>query len=394
MHFAFDQQSACGISGIEYLTRAITISYTTRWNLQVSNEIKPLVNDLINSVATAPKSDEFVRIANLSARYGLSDYKKLAAQSSELADQNITENALETRIRLLEIAKVCAKKASADEMHESFLFAISECYEKKSDASDSLMNKASFLKDAIDTLRNHPNTRLRRDELHEKMRKVQERMRDEFATVSTKIDLTELAQNSIETVKGLSWPNALITLFTCDDVPTPEDLRKEVEQDISAHLLVNLIPTTVCDFQGRTVFKSNGLIAEEEEGESSEHFKYLMAKQRDHARQVAVSGVISPIRQTISSEHSVPVRIIEELIKTSPFIPRGHSHIFALGISYFIGGADIQASSLLLPQLENSLRHLIYGTWLIIQLALLPLTVDWNEIELRFSSITGLQKKN
>ncbi|MFK7870841.1 MAG: DUF4209 domain-containing protein [Roseobacter sp.] len=58
-------------------------------------------------------------------------------------------------------------------------------------------------------------------------------------------------------------------------------------------------------------------------------------------------------------EHHVASETILELLRDSPFIPAGHDYIFARGISHFLGCEDIEAVSLLVPQLENSLRHVL-----------------------------------
>ena len=38
---------------------------------------------------------------------------------------------------------------------------------------------------------------------------------------------------------------------------------------------------------------------------------------------------------------------------------RNHEHVFAIGAARFIGGDELEAAHLILPQLENSLRHIL-----------------------------------
>ena len=90
-----------------------------------------------------------------------------------------------------------------------------------------------------------------------------------------------------------------------------------------------------------------------------EQLRYLMSFHRGHSRQVTVAGAINPIRRTIASEYLVSNETVLELLRDSPFIPRGHEYIFARAICHFLAGEDIEAVLLLTPQLENSLRHIL-----------------------------------
>jgi hypothetical protein len=47
------------------------------------------------------------------------------------------------------------------------------------------------------------------------------------------------------------------------------------------------------------------------------------------------------------------------IMQKSPFVPPGHEYIFAKGALRFFAGDDIEAAHLILPQLENSLRHIL-----------------------------------
>jgi hypothetical protein len=69
--------------------------------------------------------------------------------------------------------------------------------------------------------------------------------------------------------------------------------------------------------------------------------------------------VINPIRRIISEGYVVSADIVNEMIADSPFIPFGHDYIYCRGILHFIGGEDLEAASILVPQLENSLRHIL-----------------------------------
>ena len=47
------------------------------------------------------------------------------------------------------------------------------------------------------------------------------------------------------------------------------------------------------------------------------------------------------------------------LMQASSFVPPHHEHVFAIGAVRFIGGDELEAAHLILPQLENSLRYIL-----------------------------------
>ncbi len=61
----------------------------------------------------------------------------------------------------------------------------------------------------------------------------------------------------------------------------------------------------------------------------------------------------------ILSEHPLHTRHFMPLAEMSPFVPAGHENIYALGFARFFGGDFISALHILVPQLENSLRHVL-----------------------------------
>jgi hypothetical protein len=60
----------------------------------------------------------------------------------------------------------------------------------------------------------------------------------------------------------------------------------------------------------------------------------------------------------INKEHSFSPNTLFDLVKDSPFIPRDRFDFFSKGLNYFLHNEMLEAVSLLVPQIENSLRHI------------------------------------
>lgn len=355
--FSFDNRSAWGVGAKKALARAARISHATRWELPVSQRLRGIIAELVLSAHEQRRDDDFLRVAELDLDHGITDAVAVAGMAEELVGiQELSDNP-DARIRLWELASRAHRRARDEGNANRCMVSSAECYVQKADLADSPMLEATFLQSAIQILRNYPNTRDRREELNARLLRVQPGIREEMGHFSTEIDLTEIVEHSVAVVRGHSWPTAFLSLVLCDQPPSPQEIRQTAVDHAQEFPLQGIMPMQMHDFQGRLVFRAPGMGGDGDSQE--EHLRYLMAFHRGHSRQVTVAGAINPIRRTIASEHPVCSDTLLELLRDSPFIPPGHQYIFARAICHFLGGEDIEAVSMLTPQLENSLRHIL-----------------------------------
>lgn len=72
-----------------------------------------------------------------------------------------------------------------------------------------------------------------------------------------------------------------------------------------------------------------------------------------------VAFLIKAGLKIINKEHSFSYDTLLNLVKDSSFVPSGHCVFFAKGLNYFLHNEMLEAVSLLVPQIENSLRHIL-----------------------------------
>ena len=355
---AFDNQSPWTGRAIELLIRAAIISQAIKWKLKSCMRLRELIEELVSTAYNDRSPEDFVRIVNFEIRYGVSpETKKIAAWSEDLVESKSLLTKPDQRIDLWQIATQCYRYMQDENNSNRCMVEVGECYVQRAELAESSMSTAHFLHRAIEVLRNYPGTKERREELRVKLSQVQPSIQDEMGTVSTEVDLTDLAEHHIASVQGNSWSQAFRYMIICTHPPEPDQVRSETQKQANAAPLQAMIPREVLDFQGRVMFRSPGQTENAEEGDL--HFRHLMSRHRDLSRQLEVNGAIIPVRTVISSEHLVSVDGVLEMIKDSPFIPAEHVYIFARGIVQFLAGEDVEAASLLVPQLENSLRHIL-----------------------------------
>lgn len=72
-----------------------------------------------------------------------------------------------------------------------------------------------------------------------------------------------------------------------------------------------------------------------------------------------VHGLIEPAKRAILREHRVGPEAFFDFVAHNPLVPAGRESLFARGLNAWMYGDMPVAAHLLVPQLENSLRHLL-----------------------------------
>ena len=385
---AFDKQSRWSVRAMKLLIRAARISHATKWELKSSIRLQELIRELVLIAYMNCKTKDFLRIVNVYISHGVSpDLQQIVAWSEDLVSSDTLLTEPNQRIELWMIAAQCYKRTKDENKFDQCMIEIAECNVQKADLEKSPMLVANFLNHAIEILHSCSGTKERREELWTKLLIVQKSIQGDMGTFCTEIDITKLEGLSVSSVKGHSWPKAFHFLVLCGHPPEPHDIRKEAQQHSKKFELPSTIPRQLCDFLGRLVFCTRCLT--EEPNEREPHIRYLISFLRGLSRQEAVEGIIDPIRNVIREEHFVSVDVVQEMIKDSPFIPATHTYIFARAIIQFLAGEDVEAASLLVPQLENSLRHIL---WVLASVD--TTTSDNNRIQTEASLSILLNPKN
>lgn len=355
---AFGSESPWSMQSVKLLVRAASISHATKWGLASSDNLRALIGSLVQAAYDGVQPGDFCRIAQLDLDHKITAVDQMAQWAERLANHPSLVEQPDQRMDLWKIAARAHRIQRTQAESDRCSTAAAECLVQKSDQSaGSAMLQASFLHDAITSLRGIRGTGARRAELERRLRVIQPAIRDDMGEFSTEIDLTEVVEKSVASVRGHSLPKAILTLATCDKPPTPDAIRKLATDHMSEFPLQGTFPTQVFDHQGHVVFRSGGSGGTPDNDE--QHTRYMMCFHRNSYRQVTVSAAITPIRQVISDEHPVSVDELQAVLELSPFIPPGHGFLFARGMFHFMAGEDLDAANILIPQLENSLRHLL-----------------------------------
>ena len=221
---------------------------------------------------------------------------------------------------------------------------------------------AGRLKRAIKILKKIENTFGRRQDTSELIEKSHKLMLDyQKKSMSqmqmiplieeNQFDDPEIQQTARDLVTGKSLRDALYSLaFGCRLIKSVKDLITEAKQDQESFKLSSLIPYAVVDEEGKTKAIS------ENDKDSLENNMFKIAA--FYHRWYGMNFIV-PACEQICSEHDLKKDDLSFIVNENTFIPQGHEILYSRGLLAGLQKDPIIATHLLVPQLENSLRHIL-----------------------------------
>lgn len=175
--------------------------------------------------------------------------------------------------------------------------------------------------------------------------------------IRTKADgISEMREATAEMFAACSLPDGLRGILQFIHPDDPEEQKAEALRLARSAPLSNMFSTSHSDDQGRVVAEGPALFDNEP---SEVWFQEHCIRNARFGRQYTVGGRIEPARQTLQERFSIQERHMLAIVAHSDFIPVGHHQIYGIGLARLWQGDYVTAASLLIPQLENSLRHVL-----------------------------------
>lgn len=338
----------------EFLRRALQIGKAIGWDKDVVLKARGHVAALRESSVDPARHFSHVRFAALDLDYQVSDPAKIAADAERLAATAIGEN----KHRLLHLAARAHRAAKNHARRDACLLDAAEALVVVADAQKhSAMVETHWLEKAIAELRRLPAAKERMRVLKHRLVDTQARVLDEMQSMSTTDDISELVANARTAVAGKPLSEKFRTMAHATRSPGLKQLRDEARRSIAEHPLSSLFGSTHYDHDGKPVHRtSGGGIAD---GADDEAVQEHISRSEKIRRSLVVAATIEPVRQTIGLEQTVAEVQIAILCQHSIFVPDDRQSLFVAGLLHFFHGDMIEALHILLPQLENSLRHVL-----------------------------------
>lgn len=347
--------------GVKYLQRAMAISRAKGTDIDAIEESKSLVVKMRDLGFYKKEHSVFGRSARLDLDYGVSDLNIISRQAAEFAEYDEARGDNDGARRNWLLAAEAHEVARKIVEQSSCLIKAAECHVRDAAAmAGSAMNATGSLMKAIEQYREvqrqyRPAGRL--EELQAELVAKQAMLHDEMGTFEHSEDISEEVNRIIAAYSGKPLADCLLGLALAERLSDIEAYRRQIKRDAEEFAFVSLIDATVHDAEGKIISHIPALDPTKEI--SDDDVRVRCARLMSFEHQAVVQSTIRPALHVIMSEHSVDESIFYLMAKLSFFVPPGHEGAFALGISKFFSGANMEACCLLVPQLENSLRYVL-----------------------------------
>lgn len=261
----------------------------------------------------------------------------------------------------LEVLEACQRKSGDAAGARKARITIAESFAEEAKAKESrsdFLAATHFWSKAIEAMRRAGGERARVDQLHACLLAAQARSVAEYGHVRTQVDISEVVTTSREKVSGLPLRDALIKLAT---IARPTDFaaaRARAEELVEQFPLQGLFGGVATDRTGRVLSTRPSLLTNNPEAREEAMLHRVIEVANFEHGFTAVS-ILQPALRQIQFEHPITDDDVAGLVGHSAFVPAGRERLFTKGLLAWMEGDLVTAVHVLIPQVENSVRHLM-----------------------------------
>ena len=223
---------------------------------------------------------------------------------------------------------------------------------------------AHFLTQAIQAHRRVPNNKDHVEALRPRLQRLERASVAQFKRIAGEpVNTAEFARTAREHVSGKEFRDAILRLAYIAPLAEPNQMRATAIRIAKQFPLQHLFATAIVDSEGRRVGIAPA--GKADAAEDDEAIFAQIVEQMGLQRRFTVQAYIIPALDQVVLEHVVTLDELKALCTYSPFVPQGRERIFAEGLYAGFNRDFLVAVHLLVPQIENSLRHLMQAQGMI-----------------------------
>jgi hypothetical protein len=224
----------------------------------------------------------------------------------------------------------------------------------------SYLIASKHLENAIEAFKRIGKSKERIEELHKKLLNCQKQTLAEMKPIFGKsVDLSDCAERAREEVKGKEIHDALLKLASMFSPPSVSRLRQKVQESAKNFAFYHLMGGVFVNEMGKVIARKPSMGVSNPQ-ETEEAIKDEMFTRARLEHQHFAQGVIEPARSQINLEHYLQIRDWMPIVANNPFVPPGREFMYARGFQAGLQGDFLVSVHLLIPQIENSIRYLLY----------------------------------
>lgn len=259
-------------------------------------------------------------------------------------DENISnDNDLLLEIYVYIIDRITRKTHQFNRRDDVWL-KFGKYYIGQSEKAENLYNQVIFLQKSNECLRRIPGLTYKKliDDNQMKIDQLQKKIPENMHVVKSKpVDISKEVNLSIQKISGKKIFESLLIIAQSMSWITEDYIKKNSCESV--------------------IEKYCGCISYNHNGQPQNTSAYSVGEQRcvDLYYQLHVQTTVDPMLKIFNQEHFFTKLFLLDIVRTHPFIPHGYEETYALGLYYFLTRNFFEASHILIPAFENSLRHLL-----------------------------------
>jgi hypothetical protein len=179
-------------------------------------------------------------------------------------------------------------------------------------------------------------------------------------TSSHETDISKLVEQARVHVKGKDFQDALFALSLLGSPTNVSQLRQQVQRQAHEFVASQLFPKVIVNGMGKVVARQFYSVLSNDPSDVEAATRFEMNTNAVFYQTFSAQAFIKPARDQINLEHSVRVNDLLPIVSYSPFVPPEREYLFAKGLYAGLTGDFFTSTHILIPQIENSIRYLLW----------------------------------
>ena len=344
----------------ECMERAMRLaSLFRRQKPELCQGVADILLNWIDEYAETDQKFLTARAIRLASQFGYGNATDLYEVASKIA--NIAEKAgnFHRAEEYWKLAVQCARKAREDDSVNTAQSALAECYVTNARThKGSAMLAAHWMQQAVEAYKAVPGSKEIRDGLYTELLEYQKASLSEMGQFEYKLDISDIVKATTEMLEGKNAHEAIFILaFGLGAPPNYSRLEKVASELAQKSPLSSIFSTEHLDREGMVVAKSEGSF-----GNLSSPSPREVYHQASLEHQLFVTGRILPAIGIILNEHYITEDDFLSIVINNSFVAPGQERLYSKGLFAGLTQDYVVAASILIPLLENSLRHVLKST--------------------------------
>lgn len=172
------------------------------------------------------------------------------------------------------------------------------------------------------------------------------------------MDISAFIKTAKNNVKEKTLYDSVLAFASGHQIINKQELEKEVEKEIKDNPASHIFGVTYLSDNGQVLDRRPPLLDDDPQ-KREEAFEMIIFDRMRLYLQERVNAYIEPCRQIIQNEHRPSWDDLVFIVEHNPFISPGHEGVLLKGIHAGFQGDFIIAAHLLVPQIEESIRHVL-----------------------------------